>query len=428
MPLEPRGCALSFSVVRQAIVATSPWAELEIQWPTVLSALVVAFTPKNEGDLHKDVREALGLKARSNKTHIDVTSGSDVKPEADPVDFFRQSPGPRVSFPVQYSLQNADDLVGLAGGGARWKVDDAHIKVFKRNDDSNPSAQLLEKNDLAPLRTVVGFDQAIIFLRQQEGPIIAIGVNITSQLAAMLNGKTKRVFLNTAVTSEDPPSLTEAPGQEGPVSGQEELLEELLEELVEEPVSGQQRRANGQGRQQDPLLRQAVEERAMAVATAALEDCGFVVADVHLPSLARAADLSPSPGFDLLAGGVGVEVKGTLSAGSAVWLSYNELKSALDGRRPVLLAVVASIDVVLAIDGSRKAIGGSLRFYEWTDLARARSLLSDYEDASRTIAFGGLAPVPSSITFDVKLTSGLLKEMDTTSLRSHIKTPKASLA
>ncbi|UYN94376.1 MAG: DUF3883 domain-containing protein [Enhydrobacter sp.] len=108
-------------------------------------------------------------------------------------------------------------------------------------------------------------------------------------------------------------------------------------------------RSQGQGFARSAEERRAIEKQAMKVATAHFRDQGYAVEDV-----------SARRSYDLLCERNGrelhVEVKGTTTNGSAVVLTYNEVKHARDPASSCALFVLHSIKL-----DRKKATGGQSR-------------------------------------------------------------------
>jgi hypothetical protein len=119
-------------------------------------------------------------------------------------------------------------------------------------------------------------------------------------------------------------------------------------------------RAGGQGFQISAAVRRAVEQHAMALATAWYRQCGWQVEDV-----------SASNSYDLLctrvdAPDLHVEVKGTTSSGAEIIITPNELHHARERYPDVALCVVAGIELVGGASSQPRAQGGQLiRFDPW---------------------------------------------------------------
>lgn len=136
------------------------------------------------------------------------------------------------------------------------------------------------------------------------------------------------------------------------------------------PSTGQRRR-RGLGRMSDPVLRRAVELRAMTVVRQHFEGSGWSLKDT---SARHPWDYEATRDGDLLR----IEVKGTTSLGTHVQVTAGEVVSA-STHEPSALAVVG--DVVLDTSGTEpQATGGRLHLvHPWKpDKADLRPLAYEY--------------------------------------------------
>lgn len=127
----------------------------------------------------------------------------------------------------------------------------------------------------------------------------------------------------------------------------------------------------GQGRQPDPQVRRAIEERAMLVAEAYYRASGYTVervtrqhGELDLRCVRRGAERR-------------VEVKGTAGPGASVELTAAEVRRASEASPPVDLAVVADISV----DAGRSpplATGGDLVVYPDFNPAKHAAVPTEY--------------------------------------------------
>ena len=394
---------MSFALVRDAICKTTPSAASFVDWGSFDAALVVNFTKKNIGDLHIDIRRRRNPSDASNKTHIDITSGADISRGLSPVDdFFSLG-----AAPVLLSAKmNADNIrsfnaTAVSGTGNHWI--DGSIRVnplTARNPGENPSAQLLNKDDLLPLRKLLNIGSSLVLLRQPDGAIYALGAKTTPELLAAMRPKTKRMFLAPVVIAA-PKNVTNVL----PIAnGEPEVI----------PTNPTSSSAYGQGRQDDPVVRVAVEKRGMDVVSAALSALGYAAEPVHTPDLATARGLSPYPGYDILATRPGstlrVEVKATISAGQEVWISTNELQAVTSVGAELRVAVVAGIKVEYS--PTVNAAGGTVTFFEWVDRTALASLLSEFASANASWRTRGMLLVASSLRWAVNTPGPLLVQRD----------------
>ena len=118
--------------------------------------------------------------------------------------------------------------------------------------------------------------------------------------------------------------------------------------------SGQ--RGRGQGHETDPVVRRAVEERAMALAEAHYRALRF---DVQNTAATKPYDLRClRDGLE-----VRVEAKGTRREGTTVEITIGEVENARGTSWRTDLFVVSGIDVTRA-DGAVVATGGTIRIIE----------------------------------------------------------------
>ena len=114
----------------------------------------------------------------------------------------------------------------------------------------------------------------------------------------------------------------------------------------------------GQGFIASPESRRAIEAHAMAVVKSYLRSAGW---DAHDVSLTRPYDLDCFRGSDRRY----VEVKGTTSNGSKVFLTAGEVGFARQHRGSMTLAIVSGIELVTD-EGVPRATSGSLRMvWDW---------------------------------------------------------------
>lgn len=119
-------------------------------------------------------------------------------------------------------------------------------------------------------------------------------------------------------------------------------------------------RANGQGFASSAEFRKAVEEHAMAMAIHHFRALGYLVEDT---SQTRPYDLVATRGDESLY----VEVKGTTSAGTDVFLTKNEVAHARSHREQSVLFIVHGISVAAESSGLA-ARGGVVRLIEPWDV------------------------------------------------------------
>lgn len=342
---------MSFSNIRTAICAAVPALNNEEYWNTKEAALVISYTSRNKGDLHKTVRDSNGYNAGSHKTHIDITSGNDVPIGQSPVlDFLDARPelGDR-EFSARLNRQNLISISGSTPFTSDWGNYKIHITPFSRNDDTNPSVQLLQYGDLLPLREALTVGQSMILIKDISGIFDVFGVNTDNNIQQMLAGKTKRMFLNNHSV----------------VLGPEHAPEAKNAIVVEKGTKKKPSRTSAKpSRVQDPLIRRLIEYRGMQVVREHYTNAGCMVTDVHTAEKAIAAGLDPYPGFDqqvqraeaLVAN---CETKATTTNGAYVELTLNELKNLIDDKF-ARLCVVHSIALVSGSGGDTVATGGTL--------------------------------------------------------------------
>jgi hypothetical protein len=139
-------------------------------------------------------------------------------------------------------------------------------------------------------------------------------------------------------------------------------LEEIIEEdspidlgKVDRPKKASVR-SWGQGRINDPILRRAIEMRAVELATKHYLAAGFEVEDT-----------GAFESYDLRCSKAGkeirVEVKGTTGQGKSIQLTTNEVKHAQSRESRVDLFIVSGIEIIRS-PGGLQAIGGTIRHLE----------------------------------------------------------------
>jgi hypothetical protein len=284
-----------------------------------------------------------------------------------------------------------------AGDGAWVEAKISVTALDPRNDWQNPSAQLLEKDDLYPLRTALSVGDSLVFLKKADQSLLAIGVRTTPELTAAMGGKTKRMFLpNTPIQISD--NLDEITTRD---------LEQKLEEAFNAKAPSNKKPKSGQGWLLDPEKQKAVEHRAMQVVEEAFEAQGFEVKDVHTSELAKSAGLPPYPGYDLLAGDFGIEVKGTVTSGATVLITANELLSAHNNEKNII-ALVADIKISQA--SPYTASGGKLMLFEWADRPVLHEIIEGVKSTLDHASSNGLILDLASLKWRLDLTSGLVAE------------------
>ena len=374
------------SVISSAIDATTAHLGGSINWPDITAALVVTFTDRNKGDLHIEMRGRLGIMTSSNKTHIDLTSGDDLPPGLSPVlHFFDVDEGKAKIYPARMNMANLISFGYSGAASGDWIDSRVRVRrILPRNLAMNPSAQLLDKDDLAELRRLLTVGNSLILLRHSDRSLDAIGVETTPELSTIVRGsqnKTKRMFL------PDPAEVkNSAPTADPNVNA-----------TTKETKDGSKTKSSsvGQGIGGDAKTRAAVDIRAMEVSTAALEASGHVVTDVHTPELAIQAGLGQAyPGYDLVAEKnhrtYRIEVKGTQGQGGQVFLTLNELKAA-NRLAEWSLVVVSGISVEM-VEGSAFASGGDPPVrYDLREGGNLKDLMARLEGALKDLEVGGLS-------------------------------------
>lgn len=342
---------MSFSNIRTAVCAAVPSLHNEEYWSTKEAALIISYTSRYTGDLHKTVRDANNYNPRSHKTHIDITSGNDVPIGLSPVlDFLDARPelGDR-EFAARLNRQNLISIGGFAPFTSDWQNYKIHIAPFSRNDNTNPSVQLLQYGDLLPLRETLTVGQSMILIKDISGIFDVFGINTDNDIQQMLAGKTKRMFLNNHSVVQGPEHALEA------------------NTAIAEGKGTKQKPSKTSAkpsRVQDPLIRRLIENRGMQVVREYYTNIGCIVTDVHTAEKAIAAGLEPYPGFDqqvrnaeaLVAN---CETKATTTNGAYVELTLNELKNLIDDKF-AQLCVVHSIVLISGSEGDTVATGGTL--------------------------------------------------------------------
>jgi hypothetical protein len=328
-----------------------PALDAEEYWGTKEAALVISFTNRNKGDLHKSVRDANGYNPGSHKTHIDITSGGDVPIGQSPVlDFLDARPelGDR-EFEARLNRQNLKSLSSPKGLSADWENFQFHITPFSRNDDTNPSVQLLQYGDLLPLREILDIGDSMIFVKDVGGVFDVFGVRTDDKIKEILPDKTKRMFLNDHPVSVKPDYTDEAQVQPEEDKGTK---------------SKPSRTSARPTRVQDPKIRRLIEARGMQVVREHFEKAECSVVDVHTAEKAISAGLDPYPGFDQqVHKGEDVvancETKATTTNGAYVELTLNELENLIKDDL-ARLCVVHSISLKSNAGDEPVAIGGKL--------------------------------------------------------------------
>lgn len=397
---------MSFGVVRNKLSADYPTLNTDY-WESIEAALVVRFISQNIGDLHISVRRKK-LYNKANKTHIDITSGNDIPPGHSPViDFFDAD---FEAEKVVYSARMLSDNLRIFGWSdtrsRMWLDDNIHLRFFDRNDGGNPSAQLLIREDLLPLREAMDLGSVMIILKRRGGEYDVFGIYDDATISAAMNGKTKRMFLNPVFDAK---------------AGVAEPVATVIDPKppTADPKSGSARVAKKakarRGRAVDPRVVKVVEQRGMAVARSGFEALGFLVEDVHTPELAVAAGLADFPGFDQRASGggreYGVECKGTVSDGRSVELTFNELRAAAL-EADVILAVVRNITLAFDAYGQPTASGGNLAIYKWSRRDRLESFIQPLLDLCDDALLDDVQISLSSLKYAVPLDSDLVKEFE----------------
>jgi hypothetical protein len=134
---------------------------------------------------------------------------------------------------------------------------------------------------------------------------------------------------------------------------------------VPSPTGGATDRTASQGFLSSPLIRKGIEDRAMLIAIALLEQDRWRVEDV---SARRSYDLYCTRGDQVRY----VEVKGTTGLGEQILLTANEVAFAHGHRENMILIIVSNIAVELDAAGSVVATGGIARLLEgWAPDAAA---------------------------------------------------------
>lgn len=340
---------MSFSDIKTAVCAAVPDLNTEEYWSTKEAALVISYTIRNKGDLHKTVRDANGYNPSSHKTHIDITSGNDVPIGQSPVlDFLDARPelGDR-EFLARLNRQNLISISGSAPFTTDWGNFKIHITPFSRNEDTNPSVQLLQYGDLLPLREALTVGDSMFLIKDISGIFDVFGLKTDENVEKMLAGKTKRMFLNDhtiVLAPENPPKVIA---------------------YHEKGTKNKPSRASAKpSRVQDPLIRRLIEYRGMHVVREYYESIGNAVTDVHTAEKAIAAGLDPYPGYDQVVYNAdnlvaNCETKATTTKGSYVEVTLNELRNLIEDKF-ARLCVVHSIVLINDSEGKLAATGGTL--------------------------------------------------------------------
>ncbi|MDC0147408.1 hypothetical protein OAI46_00870 [Alphaproteobacteria bacterium] len=376
-------------IIIEAIASHSPLTALSLNSQEIESAFVVSYTEKNTTDLHFDVRKASGLNKTSHKTHIDVTSGGDIGKGLCPVENFFIVNNGIVKIPVLVHGENIAKISGRKQINADWYADT--VKVYKlepRNISKNPSIQLLEKNDLELIRSNQKVGDCLIFLKKNDGEILAVGASRTVDLDQIMAAKSKRMFGFMVPTNR--PAIIES-DEDG----------SRKTSLNSNRLAGK----NSIGRGSNPSLNKAIEECGVAVSIKFLTDNHYLVSDVSTPELAISHGLEKYPGFDQLATkngkSLGVEVKATTLPGHQVHISSNELSAAISNNDWRLLVVS---DIKIDDRSASKVSGGNPRIFKVSDNKNLKKCLEKLNEAIALAEVSGLIATPS---YSVSLQSNL---------------------
>jgi hypothetical protein len=188
-----------------------PWDKVELM-------LVINFNSgnffgaiKNSTDIHignPDRPRKSNGRPKSNKTHIDLTSGDDLLPGFDPVlDFFPctagMAQGEKKKFKTILSISNLHSLgckKNFKQTGEFFSDFITLNKLQNRNISGNPSIQLLEKDDIEELRILLGYETSLVMLLSNDGDYYALGLKNDEELIKSMiikdsgGYKSKRVF------------------------------------------------------------------------------------------------------------------------------------------------------------------------------------------------------------------------------------------
>ena len=366
------------NLIKESIYKYSPIISNSIVWNLINSALLIKFTPKNTGDLFIDIRKKYGFKG-GNKTHNDVTSGSDIGQGLSPADDFFVVPKGKSRVQVYIHQVNIKRPIGSKSDN--WLPQMITVnKRDPRNDSRNPSIQLLEKNDLFQIRNSQTIGDGLIFLKQNNGEIFVIGLKFNDELSSIIGAKSKRMFYFSENFEFKDIS---------PYDNEDEITYKINDNFDKES----QIFSTGykQGRTTNPKLNSAIEKHGMNLCEKFFINEGFNVYDVSEPKLANAMGLEEFPGFDQLATKdlikMGVEVKSTTTPGMEINISSNEIRSAIS-KDIWRLCVVKNIKIINSEELELQ--GGEISIYKLIKKNELKSYLEKMNESIFSMKRKGL--------------------------------------